>query len=253
MRRLPSGIARVATVGALVGSVMLIPNVRTSLFGGDAEAAGTCGLSAPALCETFSGPAGIGNRSGQLNGTLWGVSRTTGNNNPPGLIDAWSPTQLQSCGGTLNVQPDNDVVVCNNQVREATNDNGTVTALAMYPKQPFDFAGRTGTVTFDVSNDTQGSHAAWPEFWMTDKPVPAPFTHFATWMSVPQNGFGLRFYSSEQPQQGALLASSCPNDGNIRWTVGSAVVVRNYVVDDQDNGGAIKVTPLDCVIASSGR
>ena len=30
---------------------------------------------------------------------------------------------------------------------------GTVTALTMYPR-PFDFAGRTGTVSLDVSNDT---------------------------------------------------------------------------------------------------
>ena len=48
----------------------------------------------------------------------------------------------------------------------------------MYPKQPFDFAGRTGTIGFDVSNDTHGTHAAWPEVWMSYKPVPAPFNHF---------------------------------------------------------------------------
>ncbi len=245
-----------------VASRKVVPLVVASaclLFGGSAAVAqrssptANCGLDRAAFCETFSQPAGTGNRSGQLDGTLWGVSRTTGNDDPgQGLIDAWSPAQVQTCSGTQTVQPDNDILVCNSQVREATKDNGNVTALAMYPKQPFDFAGRTGTVTFDVSNDTQGSHAAWPEFWLTDKPVPAPFTHFGSWMSVPQNGFGLRFYSSEPPNQGVLLASNCPNDGNIRWTLGSAVAVRNYVVDDQDNGGAMKVTPLDCVIASSG-
>jgi hypothetical protein len=237
---------------------MLLSMVQTSaggvtITGGVADAAGTCGMTDPAFCDTFSQPAGTGNRAGQLNGTIWGASRATGNNNPSqGEVDAWSPTQLAGCGGPLNVQPDNDIIVCNGQVREATNDNETVTALAMYPKQPFDFTNRTGIVTFDVSNDTQGSHAAWPEFWLTDKPIPAPFTHFGTWMAVPQHGFGLRFYSSQVPNKGALLAPACPNDGNTRWTVGSAVVVRNYVVDDQDNNGATKVTPLDCVTASSG-
>ncbi len=212
-----------------------------------------CGLNQAAFCDTFSQPAGTGNRSGDLDGVVWGVSRATGNTNVGGgQVDAWSPTRLQTCGGLADVQPENDIVVCNGQVREATTDNGTVTTLAMYPKQPFDFTGRTGIVTFDVSNDTQGSHAAWPEFWLSDKPVPAPFTHFGSWMAAPQNGFGLRFHSSEPPDKGALLASSCPNDGNPRWTIGSAVAVRNYVVDDQDNGGAIKATPLDCVIASSG-
>ncbi|HEX8968773.1 MAG TPA: hypothetical protein VF937_12885 [Chloroflexota bacterium] len=232
-------------IAVVAASLLSLNNTR-------AQAQTACGLDQPALCETFSQPAGTGNRSGQLNGTLWGVSRTTGNNLPPGVIDAWSPTQLQTCSGTVNVQPDNDIVVCNGQLREATNDNENVTALAMYPKQPFDFAGRTGIVTFDVSNDTQGSHAAWPEFWLTDKPIPAPFTHFASWKSVPQHGFGVRLHASAGPNQGALLAPNCPNDANTRWTVGSAVVVRNYVVDDQEDGGTIQVTPLDCVIASSG-
>ena len=44
--------------------------------------------------------------------------------------------------------------------------------LAMYPKQPFDFAGRTGTVSFDISNDSHGTHAAWPEFWLSNLPFP---------------------------------------------------------------------------------
>jgi len=47
-----------------------------------------------------------------------------------------------------------------------------VASLNTYPKQPFDFAGRTGKVVFDVSADSQGSHGAWPEFVITDKPVP---------------------------------------------------------------------------------
>jgi hypothetical protein len=53
-------------------------------------------------------------------------------------------------GATPTVTPPNDVVICNGQLREASNDNpsgvfedGGVTTLAMYPKQPFDFAGRT--------------------------------------------------------------------------------------------------------------
>ena len=97
-------------------------------------------------------------------------------------------------------------MLCNGQLREANNDNpsgvfddGTVTALAMYPKQPFDFAGRTGTIAFDVSNDTHAFHAAWPELWMSDMPVPAPFNHFDSWQSLPQNGFGVRFAAQALP------------------------------------------------------
>src|SRR3981081_4191245 len=99
-----------------------------SAFGASVSAAPSCGLSQPAFCDTFDQPAGTGNRSGQLNGNVWGVSRTTGNTNPGGgLYDAWSGTQLQTCSGSSNVQPDNDIVICNGQMREATTDNGTVT------------------------------------------------------------------------------------------------------------------------------
>ena len=51
----------------------------------------------------------------------------------------------------------------------------------------------------------------------------------------------------------------CQNLNNFdkwRWTVDSAVVVRNYVMDDTNGLGGVRtnmtVTPLDCVIASPG-
>lgn len=218
-----------------------------------AQSAG-CGLASAAFCDTFDAPAGNGNRSGQLNGVMWGVSRTTGNVNIGSLNNAWSPTQLQTCTGTPVVTPPNDVVICNGQLREATNDGHTVTTLAMYPKQPFDFAGRTGVVAFDVSNDTMGTHDAWPEFWMSSLPVPAPFSHFESWISLPQDGFGVRFAGNAS----AGTIGSCPNNNNIgvaRWTVDSAVVVRHYVEDDTAGFGtrtALTSTPLDCVISSTG-
>ena len=121
----------------------------------------------------------------------------------------------------------------------------------MYPKQPFDFAGRTGTVSFDVSNDTHLGHGAWPEFWITDLPIPAPFAHFAgPFASFPQNGFGIRLDGGGQPgQQG-----TCTNGSNLgvsRWTIESVVISRNYVIEDTLNGTTSMVlTILDCVINS---
>lgn len=214
-----------------------------------------CGISQPAFCDTFTTPANTGTRSGQLDGTIWGVSRTTGNMNLGGnLLNAWSPTTLQSCGSSPTVSPPNDVVICNGQLREAVNDGHTVTDLAMYPKQPFDFAGRTGIVTFDVSNDTMGTHDAWPEFWLTSFPVPSPFSHFDSWVALPQDGFGIRFAAGAA----AGNVGSCPNNNNLsqpRWTVDSAIVIRNYVMDDTSGYGtrtALTSTPLDCVVASTG-
>lgn len=220
-----------------------------------AQSSSNCGLVQPAFCDSFDAPAGNGTRSGQLDGTVWGVSRTTANVNlGGGLLNAWSPATLQTCSGTPTVTPPNDIVICNGQLREAVNDGHTVTALAMYPKQPFDFAGRTGVVAFDVSNDTLGTHDAWPEFWMSSLPVPAPFSHFTSWISLPQDGFGVRFAANALPGQ----AGSCPNNDNLsqpRWTVDSAIVVRNYVEEDTNGYGpktGLQSTPLDCVVSSSG-
>lgn len=248
----------------LISSAVMVPSVV-------AAQTNPCGmqLGGPAIfCDTFDTPnPGIPSRTGGLHPDVWGVSRTIGDVNPgQGLYNAAPATALAGCNGTAIVLPPNDVIICNGQLREATNDNpmgafeaGGVTALAMYPKQPFDFAGRTGTVSFDVSNDTHGTHAAWPEFWMSDTPVPVPFNHSDSWQSLPQHGFGVRFGAQAWPGQFGL----CPNANNInqfRWTVDSAAVVRNWVLEDVDYQGGITGTPssppihlniLDCVIASA--
>ena len=192
--------------------------------------ASNCGMvlgSAVTFCATFPASAGNGVRQGALDANVWGVSRTSGIVNfGQQQWNVWSPVSLDNCDGTppLVLDP-NDVVICHAQLREAMNDEQSVTTLAMYPKQPFNFAGRTGTVSFDVSNDTAGSHAAWPEFWMSDLPVPAPFTHFGSWQALPANGFGIRFAAAADPGQYGL----CPNGnnlGSLRWTVHSSATVR---------------------------
>jgi hypothetical protein len=212
-----------------------------------------------AFCETFDHPAGIGNRSGELNGTLWGVSRAIGVTNfGQQQYNAASPTVMQRCGKNVPVSPPNDVAICDGMLVEAQTDEDSVTSLAMYPKQPFDIAGRTGTIAFDVSDDSLGNHRVWPELWYTDQPVPVPFVHFSSLQSVPKNGFGVRFAAYCPPNvPGCGDRFVCPDlpasVGVI--TVDSAVVVNNYVSDDSftDVGkGPIKVKQTGCVKASSG-
>lgn len=226
---------------------------------------GDCGMllasSPAAFCDTFDAPAGNGNRAGDLDGDFWGVSRTSQSVNfGQGMYNEWNPTTLETCNGPRKVLTPNDVIICNGQLREAVNDNNTlqhdagiVTALAMYPKQPFDFAGRTGTVSFDVSNDSFGTHAAWPEFWLTDLPVPAPFIWNDEWQANPQHGFGIRFAGFAQAGQWG----SCTNGDNLdknRWTVDSVVVIRNYVQDDTNGYGPrqVQLTTRGCVTSPSG-
>jgi hypothetical protein len=208
------------------------------------------------FCDTFDVKnPGIPSRTGGLHPDVWGVSRNNGavNFGQGNAVSYPTTSQLQSCNGTVTVSTPNDVAVCNGQLREVTNDNGGVTVLAMYPKQPFDFAGRTGTVSFDISNDSRGTHAAWPEFWFTNMPVPTPFNHFDSWQALPEHGFGLRFGAAAPAGQ----LGSCPNGNNLdkpRWTMDSAVVVRNYVMDDTVGLGGVRTnmnsTILDCVISS---
>lgn len=227
-----------------------------------------CGMQLGSLvifCDTFDAPAGVGNgnRAGQLNGNVWGASRALGQgvNLGQNQFGMWNSTLIQNCNGTsLTVTPPNDIIICNGQLREAVNDNnslvfdsGDVASLAVYPKQPFDFAGRTGTVSFDVSNDSTGNHAAWPEFWMSDLPIPDPFSHFNSWEAMPANGLGLRFSAVAPPG----MQGTCRNQNNLssyRWTLESAVVSRAYVDSDTNGYGpaGTTVTVLDCVIASTG-
>jgi len=157
-------------------------------------------VSAPravaAFCDKFNHPMGTGNRSGELDGLVWGVSRATSNNNPPqGMLYSWAAVGRDTCGRPVLVRPEQDVAICDGQAVEAVNDNGGVTDLAMYPRQPFDFAGRTGTVKFDVSDNSEGPHAAWPAFLITDQPVPAPYQTAAGLADHARNSVGFSLAS----------------------------------------------------------
>src|SRR5262249_20735558 len=93
------------------------------------------------------------------------------------------------------------------------------------------------TIVFDVSNNSQGSHAAWPELWLSDQPVPDPFTHEGSWQSFPRNGFGLRFSGcTDSSGQGATCSQ-----GNGSVGVDSAVVISNYAGNDSFTGGGLQV------------
>jgi len=223
-----------------------------------------CGLADAAFCATFNRPAGTGNRSGELDGTVWGVSRELGFNNLGQHQYDAAVNSLEITGSCPpeRVTVDTDIKICRGELNEVVNDNpdvtpfsqgvesgaGTVTSLAMYPKQPFDFSGRTGTVVFDVSDDSGGSHAAWPEFWITNAPAPDPFAHLSTWQALPQYGFGIRLDAVCARGQGAQCGPDCSsaNTGNV-VTVNDAIVVRDYAENDPENNGDVRTVRYGCV------
>lgn len=232
-------------VASCVASTATVsPSTTTAPTTGSTPSA-ACHIANPAFCETFDQPTtanpASNSRAGQLNGRLWGTSMETAAPADP-LAQTTAP-----CTGASVVYPAN-MQICDGQLRETTNDAGTVTSLAMYPRQPFDFAGRTGTITFDVSNNTQGNHAAWPELWISDQPVPDPFTHEASWQSLPKNGFGIRFAGCTDSSGNANTCSLGSNGVG----VDSAVTVSNYVGNDSFTGGGLKVYGYGSVLKSSG-
>lgn len=274
-----------AAAAALVGGFLAgdrSPTPRETLI----AASSRCAFeSAPqpvsiAFCDTFAEAPTTnpdGSRSAQLNGTLWGVSRELGANNL-GQHQYDAGVDTLQIGGTCQphaVTIESDIQLCNGAANDVVNDNldvnaanagvengnGGVTSLAMYPKQPFDFAHRTGTVVFDVSDDSGGMHTAWPEFWVTDLPVPDPFVHFNEWQSVPEYGFGLRLGGACTPagtgggSGGGECGPHCPsNNTGYVVTVASAVVVNHYRVNDSDTGdtppqnkGTLRLVPAGCV------
>ncbi len=173
-----------------------------------------CGLAAAAFCETFDAATGNpATRSGDLDPTLWGVSRTgtVTNTGQQQYNEWWKPTGLPGC--PLGVAPQ-DVRICNGRVVEGVNDGArdNVTHLALYPKQPADWTSATSTnprrFVFDVSADSQGPHAAWPEFWITDLPVPTPAEGDLRQIARNSFGFAIAGCNGSNTQTGVTMVAT---------------------------------------------
>jgi hypothetical protein len=215
-------------------SVTVVPAATNGVSGGKDSTCSFQKAATPthvAFCESFATASSNDprvNRSGDLDNKLWGVSRTnTSTNTSQGEYNIWNPASVLGCGAdTTLVLPTKDVRVCNGRLYEGVTDGGGQSTLAIYPKQPFDISGgRTGTVSFDVSADSQGPHAAWPEFWWTDQPVPAPVDHRSAQVAHPRNGIGIHFAVGCQPN----------GYGTIQG-VDTISVTRNYVLQEYGTG-----------------
>ncbi len=174
-----------------------------------------------AFCDTFDNAARSNpSRSGALNPTVWGVSELSVRDNPSqGLDDNFVPaTAAAACGGGT-VKPPQNVQICNGRLFDTANDGGSQSIVAMYPRQPFDIAGRTGDVTFDVANDSLDGHAAWPSLVYTDQPVPAPYQSAAGIDTFARNSFGITFAGQ--------VSSNCPRG---KWSVDGMFETANYAL-----------------------
>ena len=163
---------------------------------------GTCGFDAPAFCDTFEGGPSAGGRAGELDPAHWSVVRGSPYNSAS-FDDAFriGPALIGDCRAGLShtrVLPDSDVLICD---PTATIPSRHVLAtaaaqnygLATYRiRQPFDFAGRTGTIKLDMDLTNNGL-GGWPALILAQDPSPAPSFDWQERGSGPRNGIEIEF------------------------------------------------------------
>src|SRR5882724_2953953 len=154
-----------------------------------------------AFCDAFE-TIHAGGRAGDLDPTKWAFYRISSNNIPfHGNVLTFYPTTAMFCEELKDaVVPDRDSFVCGEQFGRpnywltALNDAGAQAWLGPRALQPFDFAGRTGTVEWNVDAKTAGSHTYWTEFWIADEPAPAAHSSNGAGRGfMPRNGIGINF------------------------------------------------------------
>jgi hypothetical protein len=161
-----------------------------------------CGFEAPAFCDTFeTGPA-QGGRSGELDPARWSVVRGQPYNSAS-FDDAFriGPALIGACRAGLSntrVLPDADVLVCD-PIPTIPSRHVLATAaaqnygLSTYRiRQPFDFAGRTGTIKLDMDLSNNGL-GGWPALIIAEDPSPAPSFDWQERGSGPRNGIEIEF------------------------------------------------------------
>jgi hypothetical protein len=135
------------------------------------------------------------------------------------------------CGATfMGLVPGTDVAICDgldgagllsHQLNEVYHDAGDFALNSMMVRQPFDFAGRTGAIVFDVDakiNPMNQGHGWWVEAWVTEDPAPIPYHESPTVQSYPRNGVGFAFEGAD-----------C-NKANWENSLTHLIVLKNYQI-----------------------
>jgi hypothetical protein len=144
-----------------------------------------CGLSAAAFCDTFDAPSNLRGRAGELDPARYSASR--GNPKtatpPSGVTVAAAPARVTDCheGIPEQVFPSNDAFVCD--PTESIHSRHALVAVGSQNygqnsyriRQPFDFTGRTGKISFDASAySSDPLLVGWMAISITEDPTPVP-------------------------------------------------------------------------------
>lgn len=207
-----------------------------------------CGLPAAAFCDTFDerAPGDLPEgRTGDLDPRRYAGERAEVTNYGS---EAWAVpyAETRPCRADLGerVGPDEDLLVCDGTDAIQSRHAMIVTAEQNYGqsgvriRQPFDFAGREGTIVFDLDGEPGGQLLGWSAISITEDPSPNPS------FAILQN-----FENGPLPRNGIEihLGSNCRSEGMI--SVSQVHVFEEWVDHFQDTG--IDGNP-PCVAAAEG-
>ncbi len=214
--------------------------------------ASSCGLDGAAFCDNFDqGPTANPGREGDLDPAQWSAGRLSPQEiSGPGKVNPAPPAQIPPCRASLNkstVYPDEDTLICD---PTQTLSPQLLTAVAMQNyglnsyriRQPFDFAGRTGKIVFDVDAVMMSGLAAWVSVEVTEDPIPSPsFLEFERG-PVPRNGIEIQFNNDacDRTQQGRSIS------------VGRVDAYRDYTLTPVTHVYPADWTLPDCVATHQG-
>lgn len=155
----------------------------------------SCHLDGAAFCDAFT-TASPGGRAGALDDSKWGFARLGfGASNDSTFAFPQSP--LNVCGTWQTVMPggaDSDFCVGEDGVgrwTEGFDDNTSFNYFSARVRQPFDFAGRTGTLQWEADARTSGTHGWWVEVWFSEAPVPGANFHAPDQLVSAPNAVGV--------------------------------------------------------------
>jgi hypothetical protein len=160
-----------------------------------------CGFAHAAFCDSFDAPSPHRGRAGELDVRRWSAGHVEGElPTAPGLTFAIGPATLPTCRDDLPAQvfPGQDALICDptpevpspHLLLACAAQNYGMTSLRI--RQPFDFAGRTGTISFNADGYVINPLLGWISVAVTEDPMAVP--SYAILGNdeggvVPENGF----------------------------------------------------------------
>lgn len=209
----------------------------------------SCHLDGAAFCDAFTEPS-LGGRAGALDDAKWGFSRM-GFGFSNDYTFAFPKSPINVCGTWNTVEPGGpDSAFCDGEDgvarwTEGFDDNTVFQYLSARVRQPFDFAGRTGTLQWEADARTSGTHGWWVEVWFTEDPVPGANFHAPDQLVSSANAVGV------------VLGLNCGVDAANLGTAGAGkvgvseiLVVKDYAIETAYYGAGFDNTR--CVDSEQG-